>query len=145
MAFKSVAGIFPPINMVLGGTIQVQYYTRPVSLGIFSKNSSGDEVRTLTICKSGTNYRYIDVNIRLVPVSGNFWEGHAKFCGGKAIGPFSYTSNLNGKIENIRTVTYKGEDYIAVDFTIRQFGNCAVYITGMHPDITEMIDVTGQI
>lgn len=140
-----MAGIFPPINMVLGGTIQVQNYIRPVSVGIFSKNSGGDEVRTLTICKSGINFRYIDVNIMLVPVSGNFWEGHAKFCGGIASGPFSYTSNLNGKIENIRTVTYKEEKYVAVDFTIRQYGSCAVYVTGIHPDIKEMIDVTGEI
>lgn len=53
-----------------------------------------------------------------------------------------YSSYNSGCFSNIRQITYNGNDYVACDILVNQFGSCGLFITGLHPDISEIIEVT---
>ena len=50
-----------------------------------------------------------------------------------------------GSITNVREGTVNNKSVILVDIKVQQYGMSEIYITGMHPDITEITDVTDDV
>ena len=109
---------------------------------------AGDKTFTLIIANQNTNRvsKYYSFNIHQTPGynqnSAAGWA-HVEYCSNSA---YSSLSSVNcGNVKNIREGLVDGKNVVLVDVLVKQYGSSEIYITGMHPDVAEIIDVTNDI
>ena len=109
---------------------------------------AGDKTFTLAIANKNINSisKYYSFNIHQTPGynqnSAAGWA-HVEYCSNSAYS--SLSSIVCGNVKNIREGVVGGKNVVLADVIVKQYGRSDIYITGMHPDVAEIKDVTGEI
>lgn len=109
---------------------------------------AGDKTFTLVIANRNKNSisKYYSFNIHQTPGynqnSAAGWA-HVEYCSNSAYS--SLSSIVCGNVKNIREGVVGGNNVVLADVIVKQYGRSDIYITGMHPDVAEIKDVTGEI
>ena len=129
------------------GTISSTYHILPQKTVEISKGDSGNKTFTITICKKGeTDIKSYAFRLISLPTM-HFIHAKAGFADivYNARNEASFVcSNICGNISNVREITHNGANYLACDVDVNQYGSNTLYIVGLHADLSEIMDVTGN-
>lgn len=123
------------------------YHILPKRSITLQKLDAGDKTFTVTLCKTGNSSKILPYAFRLIMLPA--FNNHAKagfvdiVYNTRSEASF-LCSNVCGDISNVRRITYNGNGFIACDISVNQFGENTLYVVGMHNDLSEIMDVTGN-
>ena len=129
-------------------SIKCKNYVKPTFIVSLINPIAGEKIFTLCIANVNANNisKYYSFNIHQTPgYNQNSRAGwaHVEFCSNASFS--SLESITCGGISNIRQDIIDGRNVILVDINVAQYGRSDIYITGMHPDTTEITDVTDNV
>lgn len=112
------------------------------------KPDEGSKKFTITLIKlNDASSDYCIYDFKLIAAAlknSNSRTGILLFCANSSSQYSTYAHLSDGNFSNIRIITYNEERYIAVDVEVQQYGANAIYITGVHENISDIMDVTGN-
>ena len=124
------------------------YHILPQKAIDINKEDGGNKTFTITLCKKCTADLIVPYAFRMISLP-SFSYSHARagfvdiVYNTRAEVSFSCNSTC-GNISNVREITYDGANYMACDVLVNQYGANALYVVGIHPDLGEIMDVTGN-
>ena len=151
-AFAQVVGGLLGVNSIVSvgqekNVNSINYVNPNFVLGL-PNLVAGDKTFTLAIANKNINSisKYYSFNIHQTPGynqnSAAGWA-HVEYCSNSAYS--SLSSIVCGNVKNIREGVVGGKNVVLADVIVKQYGRSDIYITGMHPDVAEIKDVTGEI
>ena len=124
-------------------------YRLPVNTIELKKSSAGNVTYTITLCKvKGNNevhVNYFELFTYAQVSTQHNLNGFVKicFCPSGTV-TTNFAAICAGSFSNVRLIESAGERYIGADIEVNQYGYCILKILGLHEDITEIKNVTGN-
>lgn len=130
------------------GYIPSTYHILPKGAISLVKDDAGNKTFTVTLCKKGITSTIKPYAFRLISLPAAAFShaqtGFADVVYNTRTDASFLCSNVYGNISNIREITYNGSNYIACDVLVNQYGANKLYVVGIHNDLSEVMDVTGD-
>lgn len=127
------------------GGMSSTYHILPQKTVEVSKPDAGDGTFTIAICKKGST----DIKpyaFRLISLPTNHFShaqaGYVNIVYNAREEASFVCSSVCGNISNVREIIHNGTNYLACDVVVNQYGSNALYVVGLHGDLSEIMDVT---
>ena len=129
------------------GGYKTSCYPIPIGLFILKKPDNESKTFTITLCKLNRKVVGHSYDFKLSSLensSSNNRAGFLLFVCNENDQYVSYAEFCAGNFSNVREIMYNGMAYMAVDVYVQQYGHCYITITGIHQNIADIMDVTGN-
>ena len=144
----TVGGLLNWSRNIEVGYIPSTYHILPQGTISISKSSAGNGTFTVTLCRKGTTNAIKPYAFRLISLptlaTRHTQAGFVDIVYNTRMEASFLCNNECGNISNVREITYNGSNYIACDVLVNQYGSNKLYVVGIHNDLSEVMDVTGN-